>query len=950
MFNPSIPMKRLLLRTLPLLAALLFLAPQAQAAKYLLGDNANLVKGCSGTIEIKIDTEGAAVMAGDSMITLKPSEVASVDQVSIGNTLPMQVFNQFDTTQIKLSGARLPMSGAFKGVGTFGYITFTPSATASQGSFTFSPDLVADNALVDENIENVLTSVVSKTYTFKDRYNKNLDGVGFCVPDTAGPAVQFVTPVPSSTNNPVATRVIFSISDDRSGVDINSLTLSIDGVPYNLQSPQVVINPDGARFRVEAIPPQPFREGASVSVRTNVCDKNLPANCTAANASFRIFAPTPPPAVCGDGYLNSQNGEQCDDGNKTAGDGCSPFCLLEAAPPSASTCFDGLQNQGEFGIDCGGPCSQSCPTCVDGVKNQNETGVDCGGPCPACGAQPKVVCDTTIPSQQALDTVIICHTPANDPLRPYTMMILRSSLQEYQANGDTMGPCSLEDMCNALMPVAPEIQKKAIEEATVAFAKEQTVTVQNTVIEAPKTQAKSIDQIEICKKIPDYLSADFTNPSADTDGDGLSDRTECYAMTSPIKPDTDGDGCTDGDELNRFNTNPLDPNDCKLTVKTEEGFLQALITDPKPSWTLGNLSPRFSGMVPRKTTAVTVTAFHADQKVVKALSAGVNAVNQASDLDGAKKAIADLKTALADARKFVDLNGVDFNYVDLQALVAKTETQLDSLDKFYKNARSFVTREYFDNLKKLGFGDLGLEFGGLLRDPIVIGSTNQLSSTLLAEQSVGSFELLPSSPLEDLKLYDVIATATLASKTVSSIPIQFGINTGFTVSKPIPRTLGGKLIPGGKLSFGGILIDTAFAQDGSSQPQITIDQSRPVITGDTEFGSQVFAIWNSVVLSSSVISDSEHGAFQIQAPKDLEKGIPHRVTLYAVKTDKDKTLRSESVDIHFTIKDKGWSILPIVVGFSLLFLLIVVASYLIKRMRQTRTAIKFLKTAGKGKY
>jgi len=47
------------------------------------------------------------------------------------------------------------------------------------------------------------------------------------------------------------------------------------------------------------------------------------------------------------------------------------------------TCADGVQNQGETGIDCGGPCS-ACPSCNDGIQNQNETGIDCGGVCPAC--------------------------------------------------------------------------------------------------------------------------------------------------------------------------------------------------------------------------------------------------------------------------------------------------------------------------------------------------------------------------------------------------------------------------------------------------------------------------------------------------------------------------------------------------------------------------------------
>lgn len=54
------------------------------------------------------------------------------------------------------------------------------------------------------------------------------------------------------------------------------------------------------------------------------------------------------------------------------------------------SCDDGIQNQGEKGIDCGGPCKQ-CPvkaSCSDGIRNQGESGVDCGGPCSPCVTEP----------------------------------------------------------------------------------------------------------------------------------------------------------------------------------------------------------------------------------------------------------------------------------------------------------------------------------------------------------------------------------------------------------------------------------------------------------------------------------------------------------------------------------------------------------------------------------
>lgn len=57
----------------------------------------------------------------------------------------------------------------------------------------------------------------------------------------------------------------------------------------------------------------------------------------------------------------------------------------------ASNCYNGVQDPGETGIDCGGIC-EPCgtypvyiPSCVDHYQNGNETGIDCGGDCPPCG-------------------------------------------------------------------------------------------------------------------------------------------------------------------------------------------------------------------------------------------------------------------------------------------------------------------------------------------------------------------------------------------------------------------------------------------------------------------------------------------------------------------------------------------------------------------------------------
>ena len=59
------------------------------------------------------------------------------------------------------------------------------------------------------------------------------------------------------------------------------------------------------------------------------------------------------------------------------------FYEYEEDMPGYESCTDGIQNQDETGIDCGGVCAPCPPpeTCNDGIMNQDETGIDYGGVC-----------------------------------------------------------------------------------------------------------------------------------------------------------------------------------------------------------------------------------------------------------------------------------------------------------------------------------------------------------------------------------------------------------------------------------------------------------------------------------------------------------------------------------------------------------------------------------------
>lgn len=77
-----------------------------------------------------------------------------------------------------------------------------------------------------------------------------------------------------------------------------------------------------------------------------------------------------PCASCNDGIKN-QGEEDIDCGGL--------FCDV------CKTCFDGIFNNFEEEIDCGGPFCVPCKNCFDGIQNYGELGVDCGGPCEPCG-------------------------------------------------------------------------------------------------------------------------------------------------------------------------------------------------------------------------------------------------------------------------------------------------------------------------------------------------------------------------------------------------------------------------------------------------------------------------------------------------------------------------------------------------------------------------------------
>lgn len=96
-------------------------------------------------------------------------------------------------------------------------------------------------------------------------------------------------------------------------------------------------------------------------------------------------------------------------------------------------------------------------------------------------------------------------------------------------------------------------------------------------------------------------------------------------------------------------------------------------------------------------------------------------------------------------------------------------------------------------------------------------------------------------------------------------------------------------------------IEELTAENFFQGVEVVICDKVPEVRGTTYFGSQVVATWRSLVLTSSLIADSEVGDFSIKSPKALEIG-EHTVTLYAITPD---GIRSPDLTVPFKITEES---------------------------------------------
>jgi len=358
----------------------------------------------------------------------------------------------------------------------------------------------------------------------------------------------------------------------------------------------------------------------------------------------------------------------------------------------------------------------------------------------------------------------------------------------------------------------------------------------------------------------------FTDPQkADTDTDKLSDAEEVLTYgTSPFDIDSDNEGLSDYDEVVTYKTDPLD-------YDTDDDFFSDFIEINADSDPLDPKSVPVDG---------NNNGIEDEWENLYGLSVldGI----QDSDSDGLSDK---LEYQYRTNPRIMDTDGDGLT--DAEEILVYGSDPLDpndpgNLENIDVRITNFTENQLVADTTPLikGVAPVGAEVRILLRNDY--GHEMVLGSSVAQENAVFLFQT--ETPLRDGR-YMLVARALQPEKKsiMDSLPVHIRIDSTLDVTAPNPKKLDEK-----EISEDVILKNL----------RIKIDNNRPVLSGETQFGNRVNATWASYVITSALIADSVTGEFEIQAPGVLPTGN-HEVFVTATRM-KDNA-QSDTIKVLFEI-------------------------------------------------
>ncbi|MFA6421886.1 MAG: hypothetical protein WCV92_00550, partial [Candidatus Buchananbacteria bacterium] len=240
---------------------LIFLMPEVQAANFSFDAGGSLRQSCSETISVMMNTDGEIANSADAFIKYNSS------QITVDDVLPGTAFNFYsdpiidpDSGLIKFTG----YGGKLSGKGTFAYLRLrtNPGVSNTRLSWDFTFGSTTDSNIGRRSdAVDILTDVTNGNFDF---------GTGVCEQDKDGPIIDNQTPGPGASNQPLDSEITFTISDIDSGVDINSLIITItnNGITTSYDSSKFTYTERSSNksYDIKIIPYPSFVSGEPVFI------------------------------------------------------------------------------------------------------------------------------------------------------------------------------------------------------------------------------------------------------------------------------------------------------------------------------------------------------------------------------------------------------------------------------------------------------------------------------------------------------------------------------------------------------------------------------------------------------------------------------------------------------------------------------------------------------------
>jgi len=279
-----------------------FLGHAVLAARFELSPaTTGFITGCDSAVNIEINTEGETSDAANILIHYNPAQIEIVDSNPAAGGVQIRNGNAYEAYADNIV---LPAEGLIRltgfsfleqltGQATFGTIIFRPRAGAVGTDLTI--EYVAGST-TDSNVaeyltsDDLLTGVANGSYTFRG---------GSCAADVTPPNVTNPDPTPDEQDVPLDSNITFDIHDSQSGVDLDTLTINVDGVVYTRDGVHrfSFVGTPGS-YAVAINPDADFTPGATVLVEINAADLSGNAMTAYRYIFNQPAAPPPTPPSC----------------------------------------------------------------------------------------------------------------------------------------------------------------------------------------------------------------------------------------------------------------------------------------------------------------------------------------------------------------------------------------------------------------------------------------------------------------------------------------------------------------------------------------------------------------------------------------------------------------------------------------------------------------------------